>query len=127
MSDSVSFWLARGDKNQLGEVEQSQSQLDLPENELEQVHLFLCLLHVFVFFDACFLLHFFVYCICLSVDFVCLLYLFVYSICLSIAFVCLLYLFVYRICLPLSLSFLESSFNRWTMDPGRFDGSHTHI
>jgi len=28
---------AQGDKNQLGEVEQSQSQLDLPENELQQV------------------------------------------------------------------------------------------
>merc|ERR1711971_1068567 len=27
----------RGDKNQLGEVEQSQSQLHLPENELQQV------------------------------------------------------------------------------------------
>ena len=93
MSDSVSFWLARGDKNQLGEVEQSQSQLDLPENELQQVHLFLCLLHVFVFFDACF------YCIFLFIVFVCLLILFVYCICLFIVFVCLLHLFVYCICL----------------------------
>ena len=42
MSHFVSSWFARGDKNQLGEVEQAQ--LELPENQLQQVDLFVCYL-----------------------------------------------------------------------------------